>query len=223
VAVAGEFSVTPVRIFMEPRDRATAVTIANEGREELVMQADIYAWKQKPGGEDELTLTEDLFLSPPIIKLAPNARQVVRLARLQRGPVEGQQTYRMLVRELTEARARPQGQAVEIALAFSLPVFITPAGARSLLDCDAHRAATDKVRIECRNQGNAYVFPREFTLTSAQGEPWAARDSGGYILPGVERAFELQRSGGGIPGGSAKLAVTLDDGSIRNFDVRIAE
>ena len=70
---AGLFSVSPVRMYMAPRDRAIAITINNESDEELVMQADVYAWSQKPGGEDQLILTEDLILSPPILKLAPGA------------------------------------------------------------------------------------------------------------------------------------------------------
>ena len=36
-AWAGQFSVTPVRIFMATKDRAVAVTITNEGDEQLVM------------------------------------------------------------------------------------------------------------------------------------------------------------------------------------------
>ena len=83
--VAGQFSVTPVRIFMVPKDRAAAITITNESDEPLVMQADVYSWKQKADGEDDLTPSEDLFLSPPIIKLAPKARQVVRLVMLKPG------------------------------------------------------------------------------------------------------------------------------------------
>ena len=64
-AWAGVFSVTPVRIYMAPKDRAIAVTITNEGDEELLMQADLYLWKQNPDGQDDLTPTEDVFLSPP--------------------------------------------------------------------------------------------------------------------------------------------------------------
>jgi fimbrial chaperone protein len=87
----GVFTVTPVRIYMTPQDRAIAVTVTNDGDETLVMQADIYEWKQKLNGEDDLTLSEDLFLSPPILKVAPKSRQVVRLARVkksQQGPRE---------------------------------------------------------------------------------------------------------------------------------------
>ena len=74
-AFAGMFSVSPVRLFMQPRERAIAVTVTNESDEELVMQADVYLWKQKDGGEDELVLTEDMILNPPILKLAPRAKQ----------------------------------------------------------------------------------------------------------------------------------------------------
>ena len=62
---AGVFSVTPVRIYMTPKDRAVAVTITNEGDTEVVLQADLNAWSQKPDGTDEQVPTEDLILSPP--------------------------------------------------------------------------------------------------------------------------------------------------------------
>ena len=76
---AGNFSVTPVRIYMASKERASAITVNNDGDEELVMQADIYEWKQTPDGKDQLTLSEDMILSPPILKMAPRSRQVVRL------------------------------------------------------------------------------------------------------------------------------------------------
>lgn len=221
-AWAGLFSVTPVRIYMTPRDRAVAVTINNEGDEELVMQADIYQWKQKAGGEDDLTLTEDLILSPPIIKLAPRSRQVVRLAMLKPQRSADQQTYRLIVREIPEAKPAEKDIQLQIALAFSMPVFITPPGAKRQMDCSAARAAPDTVRVECANTGNAYAQPREFVLTSAAGVALATRDSGGYILPAIKRNFDI-KSAGRIPGGNAKLVVTLDDGTTQSFDVKISE
>lgn len=220
---AGQFSVTPVRIYVAPKDRAAAVTLTNEGDDELVMQADVYVWKQKPGGEDELTPSEDLFLSPPILKLAPKSRQVVRLAMLH-PPKSGRQlTYRMIVREIPEAKQAKKNVELQIALAFSLPIFVTPPGAKPVLACTAERGAADMVRAVCENTGTAYAQPREFTLTGADGSKLAGRDTGGYILPDVKRSFEIKRAEGRIPAGKAKLAVTLDDGSTLAYDVTVAE
>lgn len=220
-ALAGLFSVTPVRIYMTPRDRAVAITITNEGDEELVMQADLFHWKQKPDGEDDLTLTEDLILSPPIIKLAPKARQVVRLAVLQREPTNDQRTYRMIVREVPEAKPAEKTVQLQIALAFNMPVFITPPTAKRQLVCAVERVAPDTVRAACENTGNAYAQPREFVLSNVAGEKLAVRDSGGYILPAIKRNFEIKRADGALPDGPARLAVTLDDGTTQSFDVTI--
>lgn len=222
-AFAGQFSVSPVRIYMAPTDRATAVTLQNEGSEELVMQADIFTWSQKANGEDELVPSEDLFLAPPIIKLAPNAKQVVRLAMVKPTRRPDQATYRMIVREVAEAKPPEKGVDVTIALAFSLPVFITPPGAKSDLACTAKRAAPDTVKVECANSGTAYANPRGFVLENAGGEKVATRDSGGYILPGIHREFDVKRADGAIPAGKAKLLVSLYDGSTRDFEVQLGQ
>ena len=223
-ACAGLFSVTPVRVFMAPKDRATAITIVNEGDDELVMQADVYVWRQKDGGEDDLELSEDLILSPPIVKLAPKSRQVVRLAMV-RPPASPRQelTYRMLVREIPEAKPAGKNVQLQIALAFSLPVFITPPGARRQLECGLERSAPDSVRVMCENRGSAYAQPREFILATSAGEKLATRDSGGYILPGVKRTFDVKRAEGALAAGKAKLVVNLDDGTSQTFDVAVPD
>lgn len=218
---AGPFTVAPVRVYMTPKDRAVALTLTNQGDEELVMQADLYLWQQKPGGESVLTLTEDLFLAPPILKLAPKSRQVVRLALLRAPAPDRQLTYRVILRELVEARPPPkEGAQLQIALALSLPIFITPPGAVHRLGCQVTRAATDALRVACYNAGNAYVHPREFHLTNLRGDPLATGALEGYILPGIERRYEL-RHNGPIPGGKARLLLTMDDGSSQGFDVEI--
>src|SRR6476469_6928574 len=154
-ASAGVFSVTPVRLYMTPRDRAIAVTLTNE--------ADINAWTQKPDGTDELVLTEDLILAPPIIKLAPKARQVVRLALLKPLDLGRQSTYRLIVREVPEAQPAV-GIQVPIALALSMPVFITPPAASRQMNCVSQRGGVKTVEVQCTNSGTAYAQLREASV-----------------------------------------------------------
>ena len=220
---AGFFTVTPVRIFMSPRDRAIAVTVTNDGDEELVMQADVFAWTQKPGGEDELVLSEDLILSPPILKLAPKARQVVRLAMVSVPKSDRQITYRMIVREVPEARQGGKDVQLQVALAFSLPIFITPPSAKRQLDCAAQKLGADTLRVSCENHGAVYAMPREFAVSSPSGQRLAARETGGYILPGVTRTFDVKKADGPFPAGVLKIAVILDDGSAQAYEVTVTE
>jgi fimbrial chaperone protein len=223
-AAAGTFSVSPVRIYMQPRERATAVTIVNEGDTDLVMQADLFQWKQKADGSDDLVPTEDLILAPPILKLAPKSRQVLRLANLRPAPTDVQQTYRMVVREIPEAKPTDGTVQVQVALAFSLPVFITPQGARSKLECQARKTSATTAVATCENRGQAYAQAVTMTLTSATGDTLATREiSAGYVLPQVRRSFEVSRTAGPLPPGPVKLIVTQDDGSKQTFDVQMAE
>ncbi len=229
-AKAGQFSVSPVRIFMAPQDRAVAVTLVNEGDSELVMQSDVYLWRQKPGGEDDLQMSEDLFLSPPIVKLAPKAKQVVRLAMVKPPKAGPQQTYRLLVREVPEALKSEKDLKVQIALAFSLPVFITPPGAQREVACTLARAGAAEAKVSCANSGTAYAQIREMLLSSASGERLAARDIGGYILPGITREYELKAATPAAgntqvkwQSGKAKLSVTYDDGASQTFDVALGD
>lgn len=219
---AGQFSVSPVRIFMMPRERATAITLTNEGDTELVMQADLYDWAQAPDGEDKLTLSEDMILSPPIIKLAPRARQVVRLALLRPAALTAQRTFRLIVREIPEAKAESDTVKLHIAMAFSLPVFITPPGAKRDLACTGTRQAPSLVKVHCENKGKAYAQILEMQLKSADALLLAGSQAPAYLLPGTQRSFDLKAEAPFVAG-PAKLHVRQDDGKTQVFDLTLAD
>ncbi len=219
-AWAGVFSVTPVRIYMTPKDRAVAVTITNEGDTEVVLQADLNAWSQKADGTDEQVPTEDLILSPPIIKLAPGARQVVRLALLKPADASNQLIYRMIMREVPEAvGAKEKTIQVPIALALSLPVFITPPPAKREVQCSAERDGPQALKVACSNSGSAYAQVREISLL--RGEQVLARFEGGtYILPGARQLMNLKGEQP-LSAGPAQLSIRFDDGKSQAFDVKL--
>ena len=220
VVWAGVFSVTPVRIYMTPRDRAVAVIIVNEGEAEIVLQADLNAWTQKPDGTDEQTPTEDIILSPPIIRLAPNARQVVRLALLKPADASRQLIYRMVLREVPEALGN-QDKTIQlpIALALSMPVFITPLPAKRNMNCTAARGLAPDLTVNCTNSGTAYAQVREILLK--RGTATLARFEGGtYVLPGAQKVMSLKGEPAIAPG-TAQLSVSFDDGKSQIFEVML--
>ncbi|WP_286374342.1 fimbrial biogenesis chaperone [Variovorax saccharolyticus] len=220
LGMAGAFSVTPVRIYMTPRDRAVAVTIVNEGDAELVLQADLNVWSQTATGTDEQTATEDLILSPPILRLAPQARQVVRLALLRAHDPTRQLTYRMIVREIPEALRQPSAQMqIPVALALSLPVFVTPATARRQLSCELGGVGETEVRVACANRGGAYAQVRQVLVK--RGDQVLARFEGGtYILPNASQVVACAAAHKVAPG-AVQLVVMLDDGQAETFDVDV--
>ena len=219
-ASAGVFTVTPVRIYMTPKDRAIAVTITNEGDSPVVLQADLNVWRQKADGTDEMSATEDLILSPPIVKLAPKGRQVVRLALLVPQDAARQLTYRMILREIPEATA-PNKNAVDvpIALAISMPIFITPPSAKREMSCSAARGDAKNLAITCANSGTAYSQIREISV-KRKDKIEAHFEGGIYVLPGARKTIPVPMNQS-VASGSVQLAVSFDDGKEQIFDVAL--
>lgn len=220
-ASAGVFSVAPIRVFMTVRDRAVAITLSNEGDAEIVLQADLHGWSQRPDGSDQLVPTDDLILAPPIVKLAPKAQQVVRLALLRPPDASRQLTYRLIVREVPEASSAARTNAMEIpvALALNLPIFVSPPMARRNVTCQVQRGGPAQVQALCRNEGNAYAQVREARLRRAGAET-ARFEGGSYILPGVAKPIALA-AGAAVPAGPAELSVAFDDGTEQVFEVAV--
>ena len=218
--LAGVFSVSPVRIYMTPRDRAVAVTLTNEGDTPAVLQADINSWIQRSDGTDELVLTDDLILSPPIIKLEPKGRQVVRLALLRPADASRQLTYRLIIREVPEATVG-KGNAIEvpIALALSMPVFITPPAAKRNISCMLQRKDAQIAEAVCANSGAAYAQVRSASLK--RGEQVLGSFEGGiYILPDARKNIAIKGSAA-LAAGAAELSVTFDDGQTASSRVTL--
>jgi fimbrial chaperone protein len=222
-AWAGNFSVVPVRIFMAPTDRAVAVTITNEGDTEVALQTELFTWSQKADGSDDLVPTDDLIVAPPLLKLAPGGRQVVRLARLAPADQSRQLTYRLIVREVPEATAPKADKGIvlrlPIALAMSMPVFITPPPAQRDVQCQVTRMDTQSFSALCQNAGTAYAQVRSIVL--ARGDRELARfDGGTYILPGARRTMSLTASNA-VPAGPVVARVQFDDGKTSELNVQL--
>jgi fimbrial chaperone protein len=216
---AGQFTVTPLRIFMTVRDRAVAVTIVNDGDADVVMQAELFSWAQK-GGEDDLQPTDDLVMAPPIMKVPARSRQVLRLVRLV-PPTGEEQTYRVLVREVPEASSQGEGVQMRMAIAFSLPIFITPPGAKRQLNCLPVRL-DEKLVAQCENTGTAYAQVRSFALLDANEKRVAGEDGPTYFLSRTRRTVAL-KAADRVPAGHAKLVATFDDGTSQMFEANLPE
>lgn len=216
---AGAFTVNPVRIFLTPQDRATALTIVNEGDAPLVLQTEMYRWAQSANGQEELTPSDDVVVSPPIIQLAPKARQVVRLARVAPGAAPTQLTFRVIVREVPDAAAVAATDQPPLALAVSLPIFITPRGAKSALACELKRGDAAATVMLCENSGTAYAQIRQVSLLRGTQEVFQT-DTGVYVLPGTKRTIGLPMTER-LAAGPYSLRLTTDDSQRLEFSATL--
>lgn len=206
-------SVSPLRIFFTPKDRIVTVSISNDSARDMTVQVEAFRWSQGTGG-DALEPTNEIVASPPLLKLAPGTRKVIRLARLRRGTPEEEQSYRLFVSELPPAESA-DAQAVSVRFSFSLsiPVFVTAQVPARDLRCLIDVAAS---AVECRNHGNTFVRVREITLQQG-AVAIATATPNEYLLPGAAKAMPLKGQARAVAG-PAQLRIQLEDGTTQVVD-----
>src|SRR5262245_42609749 len=106
-ALAASFQVAPLLLEVTAPGPAPPLTLRNTGSSPIATQIRVFRWSQEDGNE-RLAPTEDVVASPPAAELHPGQDYVVRVVRLTKSPVAGEEAYRLLIDELPEVSQRPR-------------------------------------------------------------------------------------------------------------------
>ena len=121
-AHAAALQVTPIRLDLAADRPAAVLTLHNVGATPLNAQVRVFAWSQT-ADEDHLERTDDIVASPPIVQVAPGADQTVRILRVTKSNVSGEETYRLLIDEIPNGQGA-DATGVRMQLRYSVPVFV---------------------------------------------------------------------------------------------------
>lgn len=212
------FSVSPVRLHLGERDRAVALRLGNQGQKELKLRAELYAWRQNEQGRDQLEPSDDLVMSPQLLRVPAQGEQVVRLILAGPRDPDRQMTYRLLLRE--ERDVAPDATiGVPISLVLSLPIFVTPRVARHALECELQAQEGEQAAVRCRNPGRAHARIARLELNDEHTT--VARFEGNlYLLPGAETRIPLAVEAGKTVGAARSLQALLDLGEWKRWPAR---
>jgi P pilus assembly chaperone PapD len=190
--------VAPTLVRLAP-GKAGLFYVTNHGAAPLTVEMRAMDWRQD-AGRDVLSPSGAFFTSPPVVTIAPGARQSVRLLAQKPG------AYRLLVSELPDPAADPG--RVKVLLQFSVPVFAGDLGT-PLVSFSARRDGAGLV-LRAVNHGLA---PVKLSGPMLGG---VALDRGPvYLLAGASRDFSVT--------GAASLHLTAHDVlSGRDFDADVA-
>jgi fimbrial chaperone protein len=214
-AHAGTFSISPIRLDLSKALQSAAITVRNDDREVLV-QAEVVLWEQVDG-EDRLTPTRHLVVSPAVFTLPPNGSQLVRVAL--RGPpadTTRELSYRLILQEVPQA-ASPDFSGLQVSLRLSVPIFVANEGTRGPELAWSATASGNGLLLTARNSGDVHTRLHGFSIAPVTGvDPPLVQSAATYILPGQSRSWALGQEQGETTSaahwGRLRLKVTTDDG-----------
>ncbi|MDX1803009.1 MAG: fimbria/pilus periplasmic chaperone [Alcanivorax sp.] len=151
-AQAGNLHITPLRLNLDENTQTTQLSIENQSLQPVTLQASIMRWRQQ-GDQDLLQPSNDIFVSPPILRLSPGGHQVLRLKYMGNMPARREIAYRLYLQD-TAARANRNGGA-NMAIRIGLPVFVSPSTSHAEPKVQT-RYQNGTWRVLVSNTGNAH-------------------------------------------------------------------
>ncbi|WP_443969461.1 fimbrial biogenesis chaperone [Sphingobium sp. CR28] len=126
---SGAVLVWPVDPVIEHDQQAVALWLENRGSKASLLQVRILAWTQVDG-EDRYADQEEIVGTPPMIRIEPGKRQMVRLTRAVPMSPGVERAFRVLIDEIpanaSPAAADEDAPSVGVRLQFrySIPLFV---------------------------------------------------------------------------------------------------
>jgi fimbrial chaperone protein len=208
---AQSLSVLPVNVLMQPGQSAATLTVTNQAGAVTSIQVRVYSWNQD-GGEDHLTSSDAVVVSPPIASIPPGATQVVRL--ILRQPPQGREaTYRILVDQIPPA-AEPG--IVRVVLRLSIPIFAEPVSRALPLVRFQVESDAGQIYLVAANHGLRHEAIRNIVLSTTDGRRFLLdRGTLPYVLAGATRRWHIT-AGDSLPqpGATLRLTAHADAGAI---------
>lgn len=207
-AKAANLQISPVSITFAPAQGAAGINLQNFGDTPLYGQVRVYTWVQKDG-VDALIPTTDVVASPPIIEVAANSTQTIRLVRRKAGADAAEHSYRILIDEIPRNEA---GSGVAIRLQYSVPVFVASGTVGAAPELHFSLVRRDGALVlRARNDGALHAQLGTTRLHAKDGaEVEVSKGLLGYALAGQAREWQLPKDKAAQLTGAASVSATVN-------------
>lgn len=188
---AGSFQINPTLAEVPAPKSTASFHLRNSGGTPLTVQIEARRWTQ-PQGEYAYAPAEDLIIVPPLARIPPGGKQIVRIAHKNR-PAEGEAAYRVLFREVPPA---PEAGfvGVQTALKLDVPLFFSAEAPRHELVWRARRRG-GRLHLTAENRGSRYARFTDLRVLDAKSRVIAETRALTYVLTRATRHWEFPAAG----------------------------
>jgi fimbrial chaperone protein len=129
---ASSILIWPIDPVIAFKDHAAAIWVENEGKQPTLLQLRVFAWDQSPN-ENHYSAQSDIVGTPPMIRIEPGKRQLIRLTRTVDVPPGVERPFRVVIDEILTPVDSADNPVVgaRLQMRYSIPLFVYGAGLSS--------------------------------------------------------------------------------------------
>lgn len=210
-ALAGSFTIAPIRVELTDARPTQALTLRNESDEPVLVQARAVRWSQQDGA-DRFDDTRDVIVTPAVTTLAAKGSQVIRVGLRGRTDATRQLSYRLFLQEVPQSPAAPR--TLDVSLRLSLPIFVTSASATLAprLEWALSRTDDGSLALTAANTGSAHLQLFDLALEGGGRSVPIAGGASTYLLPASRVTWTLPAPDAGAAAGPLRIRGGSDRG-----------
>lgn len=213
-AHATSLQVSPVLIDVPAPGAAATVNVANLSEDAVVAQIRVFKWVQE-SGTDKLVETKDVVVSPPIAKLKPSSKAVLRVVRRAKAAPTGEESYRIVIDQVPEKK-RTRGVGINFAVRYSIPVFFGGLDNEEASIIWEVGNKGGRTFVTATNAGSRRVRIADLKVKAAAGSVSFGGGLTGYVLPRSSVTWTADRTLKGInQGGKVSIFASTEHGPLQ--------
>lgn len=211
MANAASLRVSPIGAELIAPASTTTFRLRNDEARILHSQIRVFRWLQI-NGRDEMVATSEVVASPPLARLQPGTDYTIRVVRVSRQPITGEEAYRVVIDELPDP-ARKRSGSVELVVRHVLPLFFRAADATPAAVSWQLFTSGKGVQLAASNRGGTHLRIANLGLAT-NGRVWLQHTGlFGYVLAGSSMKWNMTS---GPPGkGQTQLTAISTNGPYR--------
>lgn len=214
---ANSVVIWPIKPVIESGARTTTLRLENSGKRTTLMQIRIFGWEQADG-KDRYFEQKEIMGTPPMVRIEPGQKQLVRLTRITPSLAGQEQAYRIVIDEIplpdnsSSAEVSPAmkepdvlpGASIRFRMRYSLPLFTYGAGAAPVSSQPAVSPApalrwrvlmVDKSRVlEIHNDGNRHGRLNNISVNRVGGTLSKLDNVQGYVLANTTMRWPIAQT-----------------------------
>jgi len=212
-AHAAALQVEPVLVDVAVPGLSSMLTLKNAGNTPVTAQIRVYRWSQS-NGQEKLEPTAEVAASPPAATLPPGGMQTVRIVRVRKDAVAGEESYRLFIDQLPQP-AQARTGLVSLVVRHSIPAFFRSAEPGSPAVSWSTEVAKGKVSVTARNDGPRRLRIASLQLRDAKGATVKFGDGlVGYVLGKSSMRWTAPLGSHGLVGGQLSVSAQSDMGPV---------
>ena len=206
-------SITPMRLELSAQEKIAVLKLTNVSDEPIVLQMEVKEWQQN-NEENVYTSTKDIIVAPPMTKIGPQERQIIRLSARNNNVSNQEAAYRLFLNEIAQSPTISK-PGIQTILSMSLPLFIKPKEPVTLHPIwSVSRVGKHELKINLLNKSNVHLKVTKIKIQAKnESKPIVEKDVLDYILPSKNKGwtFALPAS---FKNNEIKVSADTDQGEL---------